>query len=51
MHSMKHSIMSDAVGATTFQMTKTESYVPVVTLNTENNKKLSELLKKGFKRF
>ena len=33
-----------------FQITKTELHVPVVTLNTANNKKLRELLKKGFKR-
>ena len=46
----KHSVISNAVTATTFQITKTELYVPVVTLNTENNKKLSELLRKGFKR-
>ena len=34
----------------TFQMTKTELHVPVVTLNTSYNKKLSDLLSKGFKR-
>ena len=34
----------------TFQVTKTELYVPVVTLNTDGNKKSSNLLKKGFKR-
>ena len=33
-----------------FQITKCELYVPVVTLNTENNNKLSELLSKGFER-
>ena len=42
--------MSDAAGDTTFQSTKTGLYVPVVTLNTENNKKLSELLRKSLKR-
>ena len=36
--------------ASRFQITKTELYAPVVTLNTENNKKLSDLLKKGLKR-
>ena len=46
--STKHSIISDT--ATTFQITKTELYVPVVTLNTENNNKLTELLSEGFKR-
>ena len=35
---------------TSFQITKTELYVPVVTLNTNDNKKLSDLLSKGFKR-
>ena len=33
-----------------FQITKTEMYIPVVTLNTENNNKLSSLLSKGFER-
>ena len=34
----------------TFQITDTELYVPVVTLSTENDKKLLEQLKAGFKR-
>ena len=33
-----------------FRITKTELYVPVVTLNTDSKKKLSDLLKKGLKR-
>ena len=33
-----------------FQITKTELYVLVVTLNTNDNKKLTDLLKTGFKR-
>ena len=33
-----------------FQITKGEFYIPVVTLNKENNNKLSELLSKGFER-
>ena len=33
-----------------FQITKSELYILVVTLNTENNNKLSELLSKGFER-
>ena len=33
-----------------FQITKCELYIPIVTLNTENNNKLSELLSKGFER-
>ena len=46
----KHSAVSDVVGTTAFQITKTELYVPAVTLNTDNNKKFSDLLKKGYKR-
>ena len=34
----------------TFQITDTRFYVPVVTLSTENDKKLLEELKIGFKR-
>ena len=34
----------------TFQITKTELYVPVVTLNTNDNKKSNDLLETGFKR-
>ena len=33
-----------------FQITKCELYIPIVTLNTENNNKLSELLSKEFER-
>ena len=33
-----------------FQITKGELYIPVVALNTENNNKLSELLRKGLER-
>ena len=33
-----------------FQVTKAEIYIPVLTLNTENNNKLSSLLSKGFER-
>ena len=46
----KDSIMSDNAGITAFQITKTGLYALVVTLNTGNNKKFSDLLKKGFKR-
>ena len=35
---------------TIFQITKGELYIPVVTLNRENNNKLSQLLSKGFER-
>ena len=34
----------------TFKITDTKLYVPVVTLSTENDKKLLEQLKTGFKR-
>ena len=33
-----------------FQITKCELYIPIVTLNTENNNKLKELLSKRFER-
>ena len=33
-----------------FQITRCELYIPIVTLSTENNNKLSELLSKGFER-
>ena len=46
----KHSVISDAAGASTFKTTKTELYVPVVTLNTEDNNKLNQLLDSEFKR-
>ena len=36
--------------AATFKITDTKRYVPVVTLKTENNTKLSKLLSEGFKR-
>ena len=46
----KDSVMSNAVDNATFKITKTELYVPVVTLNTNDNLKLTKLLSKGFKR-
>ena len=39
-----------AAQATTFSITDTELYVPVVTLSTQDNAKLLEQLKFGFKR-
>ena len=45
----KHCIMSNVATATTFQITKTELYAPIVTLNTGNKNKLSELLKNDLK--
>ena len=43
-------ILSSAGTAATFTITDTKLYVPVVTLKTEDNAKLSKLLTKGFKR-
>ena len=40
----------DAPTGATFQITDTRLYVPVVTLSTENDKKLLEQLRTGFKR-
>ena len=42
--------MTNVATAATFQITKTELHAPIVTLNTNNNRKLSNLLNKGFKR-
>ena len=42
--------MSSAGTAATFTITDTKLYVPVVTLKTEDNVKLSKLLNEGFKR-
>ena len=38
----KHSVISNAAGASTFEITKTELHVPAVTLNTEDNNKLNQ---------
>ena len=43
-------ILSSAGTAATFTITDTKLYVPVVTLKTEDNTKLSKLLTEGFKR-
>ena len=43
-------ILSSARTAATFTITDTKLYVPVVTLKTEDNTKLSKLLSEGFKR-
>ena len=42
--------MSSSGNAATFTITDTKLYVPVVTLKTEYNTKLSKLLSEGFKR-
>ena len=42
--------MSTAGTAATFEITDTKLYVPIVTLKTEDNAKLSKLLNEGFKK-
>ena len=46
----KSSVMSNVATASTFQITSTKLYVPVVTLSTKENLQLTEQLNKGFKR-
>ena len=46
----KYSVLCNQNQNSIFQITKSELYILVVTLNTENNNKLSELLSKGFER-
>ena len=46
----KNSIMSSVAGASTFQITNTKLYVPVVTLSTNDNVNLAKQLNEGFKR-
>ena len=43
-------ILSNAGNAATFTITDTKLYVPIVTLKTKDNTKLSKLLSEGFKR-
>ena len=43
-------ILSSTGTAVTFEITETKLYVPVATLKTEDNVKLSKLLTEGFKR-
>ena len=43
-------IISSATGATKFKITDTNLYVPVVTVSTQDNAKLLQQLKSGFKR-
>ena len=42
--------MSSSGTAATFTITDTKLYIPIVTLKTEDNTKLSKLLSEGFKR-
>ena len=46
----KDCVISSATGETKFKITETKLYVPVVTLSTEDNAKLLQQLKSGFKR-
>ena len=46
----KNCILSSKDGNSLFTITDTKLYVPVVTLKTEGNTKLSKLLSQGFKR-
>ena len=46
----KYSVLSSIGQNAIFQITKGDLYIPVVTLNTENNGKLSRLLSEGFER-
>ena len=43
-------MLSNLVGASTFTITDAKLYVPIVTLSTEDNAKLSKLLSERFKR-
>ena len=43
-------VITNSTGATTFAITDTKLYVPVVTLSTKENAKLLQQLKSGFKR-
>ena len=43
-------VITNSTGAGTFQIRETKLYVPVVTLSTQDNSKLLQHLKSGFKR-
>ena len=43
-------ILSSAGTAATFKITDAKLYIPIVTLKTEDNTKLSKILSEGFKR-
>ena len=47
---IKDCVISSATGKTKFEITETNLYVPVVTLSTQDNAKLLQELKSGFKR-
>ena len=46
----RHCILSTVADGSTFAITDTKLYVPVVILKTEDNTKLSKLLSEAFKR-
>ena len=46
----RYSVLCNQNHNSIFQITKSELYIPAVTLNTENNNKLSRLLSEGFER-
>ena len=46
----KDCFISSATGETKFEITDTKLYVPVVTVSTQDNAKLLQQLKYGFKR-
>ena len=43
-------VLCNLAGASTFAITNEKIFVPIVTLSTGDNAKLSKLLSKGFKR-
>ena len=46
----KDCVITNSTGAEKFKITETKFYVPVVTLSTQENAKLLQQLKSGFKR-
>ena len=46
----KDCVITNSTGAGKFQITETNLYVPFVTLSTQDNAKLIQQLKSGFKR-
>ena len=48
--SSENCVLSNVSGASTFKIADAKLYVPIVTLSTEDNAKLSNLLSEGFKR-
>ena len=46
----KNSVITNSTGERKFKITEAKFYVPVVTLSTQDNSKLLQQLKSGFKR-